>query len=109
MVILAALLITISTSLAAETETFGTGEVNAAVLAIGDHVEVSYRGRNAQGRARIEEAVGTVVHVDDEFFEVDTAQAIVTLFYAPIIRLDRTRETFWSLDIWFRIIQDRNC
>ena len=96
--ILAALLITGSTSLSAETETFGTGEVDATVLSIGDHVEVSYRGRNARGRASIEEAVGTVVRVNDELLEVDTAQSVVTLFYKTIIRLDRTRETFRSLD-----------
>jgi S1-C subfamily serine protease len=94
-----ALLLWLATpSTAAETEAFGTGEVNAAALMIGDHVEISYRGRTAQGRASFEEAVGTVVHVSDDLFEVETATDILELYYETIIRLDRTREVFWSLD-----------
>ena len=92
----------------AETETFGTGEVNKATLMVGDRVDVTYTGRTPQGRANIEEAIGTVVQVDESSFAIDadrtegsnqTPEAqTVTVQYERIIRLDRRREVFWALD-----------
>jgi len=83
---------------AAETLTFGTGEVDPSVLRVGDQAEVSYRNDDPRSRSRFEEFVGMVVEVTPEFFVVedDTDEAVIT--YDTVIRLDVTRTDVWTLD-----------
>lgn len=87
----------LTTARADETKTFGTGEVTAATLQVGDRVDVTWRAVDRRSRSRMAEGVGTVVEVGETAFVLQAEQA-VTIPYEAVIRLDRTRSNAWMLD-----------
>lgn len=82
----------------AEPVTFGTGEVNADAVQVGDQVEVTYRTVDRRSRSRMAEAMGMVTEVGAETFVVSGSEGESIIPYESVIRLDRTRSDAWTLD-----------
>ena len=96
--LLFALIVSVAPSHSDELQSFGTGEVDASVLQIGDHVEVTYRTVDARSRSRMAEALGLVTEVTADGFVVDHPDGEAIIDYEAVIRLDRTRSNAWTLD-----------
>ena len=96
--ILIVFIISTAPSYADELQSFGTGEVDASILQVGDRVEVTYRTVDTRSRSRMAEVVGLVTEVAVDVFVVDHPDGESVIQYEVVIRLDRTRSNAWTLD-----------